>query len=142
MVAEALLELGPAELARRLDHRALAVDPSGLDRVQPWAPARQPGRRQPLPTALARRLWLWSRIQARTSRLTCHEALSQTSASTRTPSAAGCSAAQARKAQATGLTGRPSTPRSGSAGRRAGSAQRHPPPLGQPEPVAGERLGL
>ena len=59
-------------------------------------------------------------IQSRASRLMCQEALSQISASARTPSAASRSAAQARKAQVTGLIGRPSTKRS-SIRSRAGS---------------------
>jgi len=42
VLAEPLLELGAGELARRLDHRSLAVDPFGLDRVEPRASARQP----------------------------------------------------------------------------------------------------
>src|SRR5919205_2400801 len=51
MLAEALLELGPAELARRLDYRALAVDPLGLDRVEPRALARQPADQEAAATA-------------------------------------------------------------------------------------------
>src|ERR1044072_7600484 len=51
MLAEALLELGPAELARRLDHRSLAVDPLGLDRVEPRALARQPADQEAAATA-------------------------------------------------------------------------------------------
>ena len=42
VLAEPLLELGAGELARRLDHRSLGVDPFGLDRVEPRASARQP----------------------------------------------------------------------------------------------------
>jgi Resolvase, N terminal domain len=54
----------------------------------------------------------WTLIQARTARLTCQGALSQISASTRTPSAASWPATQARKARVTALTGRPATNRS------------------------------
>src|SRR4051794_27275733 len=42
MVAEPPLELAAGELACRLDHRAFAVQPLGLDRVEPRALARQP----------------------------------------------------------------------------------------------------
>ena len=42
VLAEPLLELGGGELTGRLDHRSLAVDPFGLDRVEPRASARQP----------------------------------------------------------------------------------------------------
>lgn len=71
--------------------------------------SRQTSRRQPWPATLTVRLCC--RSQARTSWLMCQEALSPTSARTRTPSAASGSATQARKAQVTGLTGRPSTKR-------------------------------
>ncbi len=41
VLAQALLQLSAAELAFRLDHGAFAVDPFGLDRVQPRTFARQ-----------------------------------------------------------------------------------------------------
>jgi len=80
--------------------------------------SRQIRRRQPWPVRLTSRLCLLT--QSCTSRLMCQEALSQISAKTRTPSAASCSAAQARKAQVSGLIGRPLTKRS-SVRSRAGS---------------------
>src|SRR3954468_25025478 len=51
MVAEPLLELAAGELACRLDHRAFAVQPLGLDRVEPRAPARQPADQEAAATA-------------------------------------------------------------------------------------------
>ena len=51
MLAEPLLELGRGELALRLDHRPLAVDPLGLDRVQPRALARQAADQEAAPGA-------------------------------------------------------------------------------------------
>src|SRR6185436_20238067 len=54
VLAQALLQLSAAELAFRLDHGALAVDPFGLDRVQPRTFARQAADQQA--TAAARGL--------------------------------------------------------------------------------------
>src|SRR3954452_24039858 len=51
VVAEPPLELAAGELACRLDHRALAVQPLGLDRVDPRAPARQPADQEAAATA-------------------------------------------------------------------------------------------
>src|SRR3954452_4584289 len=51
MVAEPLLELATGELACRLDHRAFAVHPLGLDRVEPRALARQPADQEAAATA-------------------------------------------------------------------------------------------
>jgi len=70
----------------------------------------QMGSRTPAPVALTCRLW--TRIQARTSWLRCHEALSHTSRSAVLPWAAAPSQHQARKLVVTALTGRPSRKRS------------------------------
>jgi len=70
--------------------------------------------------ALTRRLW--AAIQIRTSRLTCQEALSQTSSSAVFPAAASLAQHQARYWVVTPLIGRPATKRnqSASAGGAAG----------------------
>src|SRR3954447_21406439 len=111
VIAGPARQLGAGELPLGLRNGPLAVHPPGLDRVQPRAPARQATDQQAAAAArLTRRLW--ATIQARTSRLTCQAALSQTKARTRAPSAASCPTAQAGKAQVTPLTGRPPTNRS------------------------------
>src|SRR3954462_7216896 len=51
MVAEPPLELAAGELACRLDHRALAGQPLGLDRVEPRAPGRAPAEQEAAATA-------------------------------------------------------------------------------------------
>ena len=71
---------------------------------------RQPTMRTPCPARLTARLW--SRTQAYTSRLTCQEALSQTSSRAVFPRAASRSQHQARNCVVRALTGRPSTKRS------------------------------
>ena len=131
MVAQPLLEFLAGELALRLDDGPLAVRPSGLDRVEPRASAWQAADQE---AAAAVRLTsrLCPLTQACTSRLTCQEALSQISAKTRTPSAASRSATQARKAQVSGLIGRPSTKRSSIRSRaQAATGRSRPAPSAQ-----------
>jgi hypothetical protein len=92
---------------------------------------RQTSSRQPLPAALTARLCC--RSQARTSRLMCQAALSQTNARSEDPRALG--------RERLGHPGEKGT------GHRADrppvdEAQQHARPFGQPQPVAGQRLRL
>jgi hypothetical protein len=66
--------------------------------------------RTPWPSRFTWRLW--SRTHARTCRLMCQEALSQTSSNTGTPLRASLPQDQPRKSVVRALTGRPSTKRS------------------------------
>jgi hypothetical protein len=132
VLAEPLLELGAGELARRLDHRSLAVDPFGLDRVEPRASARQPADQKA--ATMAGPLDLAIVPPDPVPHLAADVPGGPTPSGgplgdpgvvpdqrkTRTSSAASCSATQARKAQVTGLIGRPLTKRS-SIRSRAGS---------------------
>ncbi len=110
--ADPVSDLLGAEQSGGLHDGALAVDPFGLNWIEPRTLDRQEAGQnaQPTPVCLTRRLC--ARIQARTRLLTCQEALSQTSVHTRMPARCRWSQHQPKNSSVMALTGRPSTKRS------------------------------
>jgi hypothetical protein len=112
--ADSICQLVGVEQSVGFDHLAFAVDPLGLDRVEPrtlLGQQRQVTILTPEPLTLTSRLCL--PIQRRTSRLMCQLALSQINTQTFLPMAANFSEHHSKKRLALmALTGRPSTKRS------------------------------